>query len=317
MTFLLFFIAGSLSVSSLFASNNKSTKNASPNDKYFVKQLKKGMGVAPVKVCKTFPLVSYCEYLGLTFESLYQNADEAIVPIQDEIKFTDFSELPEEYDIWDTSLNPYNVSLVEMKDTVKIDVSNYCPPSTRYVTSDFGFRKWKHHNGIDLKVFRGDTVRCAFDGVVRIVRRDRYGYGLFVVVRHSNGLETLYGHLSKFLVKSNQQVKAGDALGMGGSTGRSSGYHLHLEIRYLGTPINPNDIINFNTHTVNNKVLVLTANHFAYKKEIGKIRYWTIKSGDTLGKIAQRTGVSISKLCSLNGIKRTTVLRIGRRIRYT
>lgn len=317
MTFLLFFIAGSLSVSSLFASNNKSTKNASPNDKYFVKQLKKGMGVAPVKVCKTFPLVSYCEYLGLTFESLYQNADEAIVPIQDEIKFTDFSELPEEYDIWDTSLNPYNVSLVEMKDTVKIDVSNYCPPSTRYVTSDFGFRKWKHHNGIDLKVFRGDTVRCAFDGVVRIVRHDRYGYGLFVVVRHSNGLETLYGHLSKFLVKSNQQVKAGDALGMGGSTGRSSGYHLHLEIRYLGTPINPNDIINFNTHTVNNKVLVLTANHFAYKKEIGKIRYWTIKSGDTLGKIAQRTGVSISKLCSLNGIKRTTVLRIGRRIRYT
>ena len=203
-----------------------------------------------------------------------------------------------------------------MKDTIKIDVKGYCPPSVKHVTSDWGFRKWKFHYGIDLKVHRGDTVRCAFDGTVRITRRDR-GYGYFVVVRHDNGLETLYGHLNKILVKNDQKIKAGQAVGMGGNTGRSTGYHLHLEFRYLGNPINPNDIVNFETHEVHKPVLVLNAQTFAYKQEIDKIRYWTVRKGDTLGRIAYRTGVSVNKLCKLNGITKTTVLRIGRKIRYT
>ncbi|MHC1780910.1 MAG: peptidoglycan DD-metalloendopeptidase family protein [Bacteroidales bacterium] len=245
------------------------------------------------------------------------NKPKEIVPISDYLRAIEFTEMPEEYDIWsDTKINPYQVSLVDMKDTVKIDLSGYCPPSVKYVTSNFGFRKWRFHYGIDLKVHKGDTVLNAFDGVVRITKRAR-DYGYYVLVRHSNGLETLYAHLSKITVRPGDTLKSGVPVGLGGSTGRSTGYHLHFEIRYLGNPINPNDIIDFEKSCVKNQILALNSQHFEYKKEIDKIRFWTIRSGDTLGRIAQRTGVSISKLCALNGIKRTTILRIGRRLRYT
>ena len=263
------------------------------------------------------PQVNYNDLSGVTIESMFFELPSEIPALLDEVKFVDFSDMPEEYDIWsNTSINPYNVSLVGMKDTVKIDISGYCPPSVKHITSNWGFRKWRFHYGIDLKVHWGDTVRCAFDGTVRITRRDR-GYGYFVVVRHDNGLETLYGHLNKILVKNDQKIKAGEAVGMGGNTGRSTGYHLHLEFRYLGNPINPNDIVDFASHTAKGPVLVITSKTFAYRGEIDKIRYWTVKKGDTLGRIAYRTGVSVSKLCALNGIKKTTVLRIGRKIRYT
>lgn len=263
------------------------------------------------------PQISYSDISGVTLESIFYTLPDEIPPLLEDVKFADFSPLPDEYDIWDNStINPYKVSLTNMTDTVKIDISGYFPPSVKYVTSDWGFRKWKYHYGIDLKVHKGDTVRSAFDGTVRITRRDR-GYGYFVVVRHDNGLETLYGHLNKILVKPDQKIKAGEAVGMGGNTGRSTGYHLHLEFRYLGNPINPHDIADFETFKPKSSVLVVTSNTFAYKKEIDKIRYWTVRSGDTLGRIAYRTGVSVSKLCSLNGIKKTSILRIGQKIRYT
>ncbi len=268
----------------------------------------------PVAVASLLPLPR--PSIELTIDSI-KNRLGRIVPIDDCIRAIEFSDLPEEYDIWnDTKINPYQVSLTDMKDTVLIDLANYTPPSEKYVTSDFGFRKWRFHYGIDLKVHRGDSVLCAFDGVVRITRRAR-DYGYFVLVRHSNGLETLYAHLNKITVKLGDTLSSGTPVGLGGSTGRSTGYHLHFEIRYLGNPINPNDIIDFQNHLIKNQVFSLCSANFEYKKEIDKIRFWTIRRGDTLGRIASRTGVSIAKLCKLNGIKRTTTLRIGRRIRYT
>jgi len=240
-----------------------------------------------------------------------------IVPIYDYLRTIEFSDLPEEYDIWSSAkVNPYQVDLKDMADTVIIDLSSYYPPSEKKITSNFGFRRWRHHYGIDLKVHRGDSIYNAFDGVVRITKRAR-DYGNYVVVRHFNGLETLYAHLNKITVKPGDTLKAGTPLGLGGSTGRSTGYHLHFEVRYLGNPINPNDIIDFNSHSVINSVLALNAQHFEYKKEIAKIRFWRVKSGDSLSRIAARTGISISKLCSLNGISRNSILRIGQRIRYT
>ncbi len=248
-------------------------------------------------------------FFGLEIKEIY--------PIPDELRQIEFSDFPEEYDIWsDHKINPYNVRLVDTKDTILLDLRNYYPPSTKYITSDFGFRRARHHYGIDLKVHRGDSVYNAFDGVVRITRRAR-DYGFFVVVRHNNGLETLYAHLNKILVKPGDTISAGHVVGMGGNTGRSTGYHLHFEVRFLGNPINPHDIIDFNNHKPKNEIYQLTSANFDYIKEVEKIRYWTVRRGDTLGRISQRTGVSIARLCSLNGIKRNSILRIGQRIRYT
>lgn len=251
-------------------------------------------------------------------DSLRPKLNKNITPIVDFIRDIEFSDMPEEYDIWsDSQINPYKVDLKEMKDTVKLDLSGYVPPITKHVTSDFGFRRWRFHYGIDLKVEKGDSVLCAFDGTVRLTRRDRRGYGYFVLVRHFNGLETLYGHLARITVNPGDTIKAGVPVGLGGNTGRSTGYHLHFELRYLGNPLNPNDLIDFQSCCTKNNILQLNASHFSYKKEIDKIRFWKVRRGDTLGRIAKRTGVSISKLCKLNGIKRSTKLRIGRNLRYT
>lgn len=251
-------------------------------------------------------------------DSLRPKLNKNITPIVDFIRDIEFSDMPEEYDIWsDSQINPYKVDLKDMKDTVKLDLSGYVPPITKHVTSDFGFRRWRFHYGIDLKVEKGDSVLCAFDGTVRLTRRDRRGYGYFVLVRHFNGLETLYGHLARITVNPGDTIKAGVPVGLGGNTGRSTGYHLHFELRYLGNPLNPNDLIDFQSCCTKNNILQLNASHFSYKKEIDKIRFWKVRRGDTLGRIAKRTGVSISKLCKLNGIKRSTKLRIGRNLRYT
>jgi murein DD-endopeptidase MepM/ murein hydrolase activator NlpD len=241
------------------------------------------------------------------------DADESAATVADDETFPAHSL----YKIWTSKkVNPYEIRLVDMPDTAVINLSGYCHPVCHRVTSRFGFRKWRHHYGIDLKLNRGDSVLCAFDGMVRIAQRSRT-YGYYVVVRHYNGLETIYAHLSKLLVTPNQPLKAGELVGWGGSTGRSTGPHLHYELRYLGVAINPTDIIDFENYTTHSDTLYLSAQHFEYIKEIEKIRVWTVRKGDTLGRIAQRTGVSISKLCQLNKITRKSLLRIGQKIRYT
>lgn len=109
-------------------------------------------------------------------------------------------------------------------------------------TSNYGWRRRRMHRGVDLSLHIGDTIRAAFSGKVRLTRYERRGYGYYVIIRHGNGLETIYGHLSKFLVKPDQIVKVGEPIALGGNTGRSTGPHLHFETRYLGMDINPNKI---------------------------------------------------------------------------
>lgn len=220
--------------------------------------------------------------------------------------------------IWRTDMvNPYNIRLTGKNDTTLIDMSGYVHPMKNVVTSEFGFRKgYRHHYGTDVRLCKGDSVLCAFDGMVRIAKRGK-GYGFYVVVRHYNGLETVYGHFSKLKVTPYQEVKAGELLGYGGSTGRSSGPHLHYEIRYLGVPINPRMLIDFDNYCTKSDTLQLCANHFNYLNELEKLRFWTVRKGDTLGRIAQKTGISVNKLCQLNKIKRTSTLRVGQKIRYT
>ena len=116
---------------------------------------------------------------------------------------------------------------VAMPDSFTIDLKGFCMPTdNRKITSKYGPRRRRMHKGVDVKVYIGDTIRSAFDGKVRVVQYERRGYGKYVVIRHDNGLETIYGHLSKQLVGENQIVKAGEPIGLGGNTGRSTGSHL-------------------------------------------------------------------------------------------
>lgn len=182
------------------------------------------------------------------------------------------------------------------------------------VTSQFGFRRGRYHYGVDINLNTGDSVLNAFDGIVRISRYNR-SYGHAVVVRHFNGLETLYAHLSRRLVAPGDYVRAGDILGYGGNTGRSFGSHLHFEVRYFGEPLNPNDIIDFENFRLHADSLFLSQIHFEHIAEARRAQYYTIRSGDTLSAIARRHGTTVNALCRLNNMTPTTILRIGRRIR--
>ena len=106
------------------------------------------------------------------------------------------------------------------------------------ITSEYGMRGNKKHYGVDFRVNTGDTVCSVFCGKVRIAKWDNT-YGYVVVVRHYNMSESVYAHLSRILVAVNQEVNAGEPIGLGGNTGRSTGLHLHFELRYKGFPINP------------------------------------------------------------------------------
>jgi len=229
----------------------------------------------------------------------------------------------EYYNIWDSErVNPYQFNGLEYKDTVTLTLfypeqglhwSN--PMKKSAITSDFGLRRFRWHYGVDLRLNVGDSIKAAFDGVVRMANYDRYGYGHYVLVRHYNGVETLYGHLSKRLVKVGEEIKAGDLLGWGGSTGRSSGPHLHFEVRYQGNAIDPKDFFDFESGCLIDHSYTLSPSSFAYLAEANKVVVHRVRSGDTLSGISSKYGVPIAKICKLNGISRNSVIRVGQRLR--
>lgn len=227
------------------------------------------------------------------------------------------------YPVWtNTQVQAYGNAIVP--DSCTFDLTNFCLPTTNTrITDVFGYRPRRRrvHNGLDVKVYIGDTIRSAFDGKVRIVKNQgrRRGYGKYIVIRHDNGLETVYGHLSKQLVKEDQLVKAGEVIGLGGNTGRSTGSHLHFETRFLGIPINPALIFNFEKQDI-------VADSYTFVKKNKKAKtaaavasgeglFYKVRKGDTLGKIAIRQGTTVSRLCKLNGITRKSILRPGQVLR--
>lgn len=246
---------------------------------------------------------------------------------------------------WDSKrVNPYGNAVVP--DTKDIDVSVFSMPHPGYVTSNYGYRRRfrREHKGIDIKAITGDTIRSAFNGKIRLTNYERRGYGYYIIVRHENGLETVYGHLSKFLVKEDQYVKAGDPIGLAGNTGRSFGSHLHFETRYMGIPINPAAIFDFSNQTTHTDIFTFDKRTYkkarnysdaANRQYMAKYREehkeqfvaaskkvskgngstYRIRKGDSLGKIAARNGVSVKQLCRLNGLKTTSKLQIGQVIR--
>ncbi len=275
-----------------------------------------------------------------------------IVEVSEEVKIdSSWIKVAGYYAIWDThNINPYRVDGRRIRDTLNLKLTE--PERQRYakmplvktpLTSDFGFRGYRWHYGVDLDLETGDSVKAAFDGVVRITKWDGAGYGNYILVRHYNGIETLYGHLQKSLVTPGTFVKAGELIGRGGSTGRSTGSHLHFEVRYEGNPIDPERMYDFPDYRLIKDNFQITSGLFSYYSKSLKYRGGSvpgagsgtrsgsshsssakptqarrivthkIRSGDTLSEIADKYGVSQAQIRRLNG--GTAVLRLGRTLR--
>lgn len=253
------------------------------------------------------------------------------------------------YSAWD---NEYYAKFNGVPSEYKVDLRNFCMPSDLpLVTSTYGYRRRfrRMHYGTDLKVYIGDTIRAAFSGKVRIVDYDRKGYGKYILIRHPNGLETLYGHLSKHLVKEDQIVKVGEPIGLGGNTGRSTGSHLHFETRFMGRFINPQLLFDFVARDVLGDFYLFRAQgegrilsaHEAQNTPNGEFIAKTeesknfqrerraaiqsnraggtvhkVRSGESLYVIAKKYKTTVNKLCKLNGLTEKSVLRPGQILKY-
>ena len=251
------------------------------------------------------------------------------------------------YDDWDNMHAHSHVT--ELPDSFRISLKNFCMPTTnRVLTSNFGARWGRQHKGLDIKVYIGDTIRAAFDGKVRVVRYEGRGYGKYVVIRHDNGLETYYAHMSKQLVEEDQEVRAGDPIGLGGNTGRSTGSHLHFETRLCGVALNPAILFDFRNQDVvddsymfrkstyqresaiANRLrgvngvnygvdsdedieLAIAAPEASYKQEN---RFHKVKRGETLFSIARKRGTSVDAIMKMNHLKKNAKLKPGQILKF-
>lgn len=247
--------------------------------------------------------------------------------------------------------NKYAHRRTALPEHFRIDLRHFCMPTpSRVVTSNFGYRAsfGRQHKGMDIKVYIGDTIRAAFSGKVRIVRYEGGGYGKYIVIRHNNGLETIYGHLSKQLVSENEEVRAGDVIGLGGNTGRSTGSHLHFETRLCGVALNPALMFDFRNQDVTGDFYDFRRDSYECESadanaargkignggytreqvnggEVGRYNanaggeklYHKVKYGETLNSIAEKRGVTVDQICRLNGYKKDKKLTPGQIIRYS
>ena len=252
------------------------------------------------------------------------------------------------YEDWD---NMYAHKETALPDSFRIDLRKFCMPTpSRVVTSNFGPRWRRQHKGLDIKVYIGDTIRAAFDGKVRVVKNQGYrkGYGKYVVIRHNNGLETIYGHLSDWLVQENQEVRAGDPIALGGNTGRSTGSHLHFETRLCGVALNPAIMFDFENQDVVSDFYTFRRDTYEYDgrlatrlrgangkngydpamvnstntgksrsaRDAGPARYHKVKKGETLSAIARKHRTTVTALCKINRISKNARLRPGQILKY-
>ena len=223
------------------------------------------------------------------------------------------------YDSFDEQTCFTPVPEQSLPDTFKLLVSNeslgnYYRPICGIITSNFGWRDNRMHKGMDIDLRRGDVVHAAFDGMVRIARYNG-GYGNVVIVRHYNGLETVYAHLSKIKVKTGQVVIAGQTLGLGGATGHATGAHLHFEVRFKGHALNPANFISFTENKILNDTLVIRKSRYGVAAFPANASVYTVQRGDSWYEIAKRYGLTTRQLGSLNGTDKRFYLKVGQKIR--
>ena len=336
LTFLMF-ASASIAFAPKTTAQNTINRDSLPDDAIVVKRVPLESGPTleskeDILVVDTIPSSSEGLNIVLYNDNTWRYVRNRNVDVLDETVFTQD---------WDTTkIQPYNVELKDIPISMVIDLvdslKSYHYPFKGRVTSKYGPRRGRVHQGTDIDLETGDPVYATFDGRVRVTTFVRGGYGNLVIIRHDNGLETYYGHLSEISVKPNDWVTAGQVIGKGGSTGRSTGSHLHYEMRYKGHTFDPERLIDFSTGTLRRETFLLKRTYFSpysrftqdFEEEIqsdeedkriaaeaAAIKYHIVKRGDTLGRIAINNHTTVTKLCQLNGIKRTSTLRIGQRIR--
>ena len=250
-------------------------------------------------------------------------------------------------DLYEDWSNKYAHHETTLPDSFRISLKDFCmPTNSRLITSNFGSRWGRQHKGLDIKVYIGDTIRAAFSGKIRVVRYEARGYGKYVVIRHYNGLETIYGHMSKQLVTEDQEVRAGDPIGLGGNTGRSTGSHLHFETRLCGVALNPALMFDFRNQDVVGDFYMFRRSKYASESAMAtrlrgvggvtagdndqddeleiataprtssNVHFHKVKKGDTLQAIARKHHTTIAKLCELNHIGKNIRLRPGQILKY-
>ena len=316
--------------------NNTINKDSLPDDAIIVKRVPLESGasfdVKDVLVVDTIPSSSEGLSIVLYNDNTWRYVRNRSIDVLDETIYTQN---------WDTTkINVYDVELKDIPMSMVIDLvdtlKSYHYPVKGRVTSKYGPRRRKIHQGTDIDLETGDPIYSTFDGRVRYVGYIARGYGNLIIIRHDNGMETYYAHLSRVDVKPNQWVTAGQVIGAGGDTGRSTGSHLHYEIRYKGHSFDPMRLIDFESGDLRRETFLLKRTYFSpysrftqdfeeeiqsdeedkkIEKEAAAMKYHTVRKGDTLGRIAINNGTTVTKICQLNGIKKTTVLQIGRRLR--
>ncbi len=257
--------------------------------------------------------------------NLFDVKFESIVTIDEQFAYDDaWVTIASYFAVWDSeNIDPYHDDITDWQDSVAIRLYDtekkqlWSPPlASMQVTSRFGYRWRRWHHGIDLDLNVGDPIMATFDGIVRISKYDRRGgYGNVVVLRHYNGLETVYAHLSKLGVEIGKPVKAGEEIGKGGSTGRSTGPHLHYEVRYKGHTFDPETIYDFDSARIKTDLFQLKSEHFEHLNQRRQIVYHTVQENDNLNKISLMYRISVRHLCALNRISTRSILRIGRKLR--
>lgn len=279
--------------------------------------------------------------LGISFSAMAQNPHAAAhkkliakqsspaqqaVNLKKNAEFIDFSREEEEPEIdiytegWNSKrVNPFSEASVP--NTANIDIRGFAyPTKSNLLTSPYGYRsKFKRmHKGVDIGIKMNDTIYAAFDGKVRLTNFEAKGYGNYVILRHPNGLETVYGHLNKFLVKPDQTVRAGQPIALGGSTGRSTGPHLHFETRYMGYAINPQAIVDIpnrrthgDTYAFSKSTYTQAATSKTYASAPKSSSTYTVKNGEDISYVAQINGLSVSTLRKLNGMKEGEDIKPG------
>lgn len=266
-----------------------------------------------------------------TTKKIHFQADTAIsentfLNEEEEEDIENNNEIAELYGDFDnTTVHQYKYKEVfQYKDSliISFEKEKFVMPYCSKINSHYGWRRYRPHYGTDIDLNKGDSVKATFNGVVRYANKKVRGYGQVIVIRHFNGLETVYAHLSKILVNPNDTVSAGTVIGLGGSTGRSTGPHLHFEIRCLGVPINSEDIIDYENQCLKTNTFILTKKDAEETYNLRSKKYhhlapkgiYIVKKGDTLSKIAKKTGIPLSTLMKKNKLKKTSIIRPGRKI---